>query len=112
MKTRPVRLAPCAAGASPTITTRASGSPNPSTGRVQYSSPAKRRGGFAAASSRHATSRGQRLHPCTSSATRSSESLTADPPGAAPRRFVRMGSPASVVSWGSGRAFPNRDRKE
>ena len=38
MNIRPVRLAPCAAGASPTISTRARGSPNPGTGRPQYSS--------------------------------------------------------------------------
>jgi hypothetical protein len=34
---RPVRLAPCAAGASPTMSSRASGSPNDGTGRAQYS---------------------------------------------------------------------------
>jgi hypothetical protein len=32
VNTRPVRLAPCAAGASPTISSRAAGSPNPGTG--------------------------------------------------------------------------------
>ncbi len=32
---RPVRLPPCAAGASPTSTSRAAGSPNPGTGRAQ-----------------------------------------------------------------------------
>jgi hypothetical protein len=36
VNTRPVRLAPCAAGASPTISRRASASPNPGTGRAQY----------------------------------------------------------------------------
>src|SRR3954469_10755855 len=36
VKTRPVRLAPWAAGASPTRRRRASGSPNPATGRPQY----------------------------------------------------------------------------
>src|SRR5215469_15502680 len=33
---RPVRLAPCAAGASPTIKTRAAGSPKEGTGLPQY----------------------------------------------------------------------------
>ena len=32
---RPVRLPPCAAGASPTMRMRAAGSPNPGTGRPQ-----------------------------------------------------------------------------
>ena len=36
VNTRPVRLAPCAAGASPSTSSRASGSPNPGTGRAQY----------------------------------------------------------------------------
>ena len=36
---RPVRLPPCAAGASPTSSTRASGSPKPGSGRAQYVCP-------------------------------------------------------------------------
>src|SRR5690606_9259113 len=36
VKTLPVRLPPCAAGASPTTSRRARGSPNPGTGRPQY----------------------------------------------------------------------------
>ena len=40
VNTRPVRLAPCAAGARPRIRTRAAGSPKPGIGRPQYSSPA------------------------------------------------------------------------
>ena len=36
VKTRPVRLAPCAAGARPSTSRRASGSPKPGTGRPQY----------------------------------------------------------------------------
>ena len=35
VNTRPVRLAPCAAGARPTISSRAAGSPKPGTGRAQ-----------------------------------------------------------------------------
>ena len=38
VNTRPVRFAPCAAGASPTSRSRASGSPNPGTGRPQAAS--------------------------------------------------------------------------
>ena len=38
---------------------RAPGSPKPGTGRARYVSPRKRAGGFAAASSRQATRRGQ-----------------------------------------------------
>ena len=36
VKTRPVRLPPCAAGARPTMSSRAAGSPKPGTGRAQY----------------------------------------------------------------------------
>ena len=42
VKTRPVRLPPCAAGASPTSRTRAPRSPKPGTGRPQYASSRKR----------------------------------------------------------------------
>ena len=59
---RPVRLPPCAAGASPTTTRRASGSPKPGSGRAQYSSEAKARGAESEASLRQATSRGQATH--------------------------------------------------
>jgi hypothetical protein len=38
VNTRPVRLAPCAAGASPTITISGLASPNPGAGRPQYGS--------------------------------------------------------------------------
>ena len=69
VKSRPVRLPPWAAGASPTTRMRAAGSPNPGNGRAQYRCPEKRAGGLAAASSRHATSRGQRRQATTSAAT-------------------------------------------
>jgi hypothetical protein len=39
VNTRPVRLAPCAAGARPSSRRRADGSPKPGTGRPQYVSP-------------------------------------------------------------------------
>ena len=42
VKTRPVRLPPWAAGASPTMRIRAAGSPNPGTGRAQYGSAGNR----------------------------------------------------------------------
>src|SRR5262249_27893148 len=56
---RPVRFAPCAAGARPTTQIRASTGPNPGTGRPQdvWSANAARPG--PATSSRHSTSRGQ-----------------------------------------------------
>ena len=60
VKIRPVRLPPWAAGARPTSRIRAPASPNPGSGRAQYRWPANRSGGFRAAASRHATSRGQR----------------------------------------------------
>ena len=41
VNTRPVRFAPCAAGASPRISMRAFGSPKPGTGRAQYTSFSK-----------------------------------------------------------------------
>ncbi len=69
MNIRPVRLPPCAAGARPTIASLAAGSPNPATGRPQYASPRKRRGGSAALASRHSTSRGQRRQAWTSAAS-------------------------------------------
>ena len=56
---RPVRFAPCAPGASPTSSTRASGSPNPGIGFPQYSSFAYFRFLTCATSSLHSTSRGQ-----------------------------------------------------
>jgi hypothetical protein len=58
---RPVRFAPCAAGARPSTSRRAEGSPNPGSGRPQYSSPAKQARRSRATSSRHATRRGHRL---------------------------------------------------
>ena len=82
VKMRPVRLPPCAAGARPKTTMRASGSPKPGIGRPQYSSP-RVRGALdaAATSSRHATSRGQRRQSTTaaSSAARAPSLTTRSP---------------------------------
>src|SRR3712207_6687510 len=66
VKKRPVRLAPCAAGARPKTTKCASGSPKPGTGRPQYSSPVKAALFSRATFSRQATSRGQRRQETTS----------------------------------------------
>src|ERR1700724_694840 len=56
---RPVRLAPCAAGASPTISTPGRSDPKPGTGRPQYGWSAKARRLATATSSRQVTRRGQ-----------------------------------------------------
>ena len=62
MNIRPVRLAPCAAGASPTINNRGRSDPQPGTGRPQYGWSAKARRLTTATSSRQLTSRGQARH--------------------------------------------------
>jgi hypothetical protein len=66
VKMRPVRLPPCAAGASPTINSRAVASPNPGSGRPQYVSSANRATFSCATCSRHATRRGHFLQTTTS----------------------------------------------
>ena len=58
VKTRPVRFPPCAAGASPTMASRARGSPHPGTGRAQYVQSRKARRFTRPTSSRQRTSRG------------------------------------------------------
>ena len=63
VKTRPVRLPPFAAGASPTIRALAWGSPNDGTGRPQYGSCLNEARRFVVATdSRQSTSRGQARH--------------------------------------------------
>jgi hypothetical protein len=62
VNTRPVRFPPWAAGARPTTTTRASGSPKPGTGRPQYVHPAKAARFSTATCSRHETNRGHARH--------------------------------------------------
>ena len=70
---RPVRLPPCAAGASPRIAIAAAGSPKPGSGRPQYSSDANAARRSRATDSRHATSRGHRRQATISAASASSE---------------------------------------
>lgn len=64
---RPVLLAPCAPGASPTTSSRAAGSPNDGTGFPQYSWSRYARRLTLATSRQCATSRGQRVQPAISS---------------------------------------------
>ncbi len=59
---RPVRFAPCAAGAKPTIRSLAFGSPNDGTGLPQYSWSLKDARFSAATLSRHSTSLGHLRH--------------------------------------------------
>src|SRR5262249_37600567 len=74
VKTRPVRFPPCAAGASPSTSTRARGSPKPGTGRPQYSSSRNAARFVHATSSRHATSRGHARQPVMSASSRAKSS--------------------------------------
>ena len=71
MNTRPVRLPPCAAGASPRIITRGRGAPQPDTGLPQYGSSANDLRLSTATCSRHWTSRGQARHTDTSASSSS-----------------------------------------
>ena len=75
VNTRPVRFAPCAAGARPRIAIRACGSPKPATGRPQYRSPAYAARFSRATCSRQATSRGQRRQPSISLGERRERSV-------------------------------------
>ncbi len=72
VNTRPVRLAPWAAGASPATSTRAAGSPNPGAGRPQYSSSRYAARFSRATVSRHSTRRGHARHPTISAVSASS----------------------------------------
>src|SRR3954453_11701834 len=72
VKIRPVRLPPCAAGASPTMAMVAAGSPKPGTGRPQYVWSANLAPLSRAASSRHATRRGHARQTTTSAVMRAS----------------------------------------
>ena len=74
VKTRPVRLAPFAAGASPTIIRRGRSAPQPGTGRPQYGWSANDRRLTSATSSRHSTNRGQARHTDTSASSCAADS--------------------------------------
>ena len=68
VKTRPVRFAPCAAGANPSTTIAALGSPKPEIGRPQYGSLRYAARFSIATSSRHDTNRGHSRHSQTAAA--------------------------------------------
>src|SRR5207247_354145 len=68
---RPVRLPPWAAGASPTTSTRARGSPKPGTGRPQYVQSRNAARFVRATASRYRTSRGHLRHAMISEVSRS-----------------------------------------
>ena len=71
---RPVRFAPCAAGARPTTRTSARGSPKPGTGFPQYVHPANSGLPAAATRSQYRRSRGHAVHATTSRDTAASPS--------------------------------------
>ena len=108
---RPVRLAPCAAGARPTTSTEAAGSPKPGTGRAQYVSSRNAARFSTPTSSRHATSRGHARHVGTtaSSAARSGAAAAARATSSGAvgspvtEQPVQQASAASAVAtrWGS-----------
>ncbi len=118
---RPVRLAPLAAGARPTIKIRAVESPKAGTGLAQYRCPAKRAGARRAADSRHATSRGHRRQavsltssregpwgrPSTASAFSSRPSLFR-PACGWPRQRRRAGRPRSARCPRPAPSLPSR----
>jgi len=87
---RPVRLPPCAAGASPMTRTRGSGSPKDGTGRPQYGWSANDRRLFVATVSRQATSRGQARQTLTRALSSANEAADA----------ANRATSASVVATG------------
>ena len=111
VKIRPVRFPPCAAGASPRISTRASSSPHPGTGRPQYCWVREDARLTAATSSRHATSRGQARHTDCRAISSSRPPAAAASPASArtPAALVATGvagvagSPGQPLPGGTGR---------
>ncbi len=87
VKTRPVRFPPCAAGARPTIVSRARGSPHPGTGRAQYVHSRNARRFTRPTSSRQRTSRGQATHLGMHSSSPSSVSQPRRHRGGPPHRL-------------------------
>ena len=96
VNTRPVRLAPWAAGARPSTTMRAAGSPKPGTGRPQYVSSRNAARFSTATCSRHATSRGQARQATTSASTAVSSACAhaaySGSPGAPGLQWASVGS--------------------
>ena len=101
VNTRPVRLAPCAAGASPRTSTRAAGSPKPGIGRPQYSQSRNEARFSRATRSRHSTRRGQARQAVTSASSASSAVLTPRSRAAGSPRRCR-GSAARAPARGRG----------
>ena len=119
VNTRPVRLAPCAAGARPRISTRAAGSPKPGIGRPQYVSSANAARFSRATSSRHATSRGQRrqatisrleLRQAARRSTGAARSSSAEDQPLDHRLAGRARAPGGRCAAGARRARPSRRR--
>ena len=107
VKTRPVRLAPFAAGASPTIISRGRSAPQPGTGRPQYGWSANERRLVSAICSRHSTNRGQARHTDTSASSCAGDSTAraiAATCACADATAVRAvaGSPGQPVPGGTG----------
>ena len=101
MNIRPVRLAPCAAGARPTISNRGRSDPQPGTGRPQYGWSANARRLTTATSSRQVTSRGQARHTlivASSSATDARPLRPASRPGRRRRPPESAPSPVHPAS--------------
>src|ERR1700750_775967 len=72
VKTRPVRFAPCAAGANPTMSTCGRSEPQPGAGLPQYGCPANDLRFVTATCSRQSSSRGQALQTDTAAASSAS----------------------------------------
>src|SRR5436309_13451818 len=90
---RPVRFAPCAAGASPIIKRRASGSPNPGTGFPQYFHSRNSRFFSRATRRQEARSRGHRLHATIARLTESKEENTGPEGECGAELGLQAGSP-------------------
>src|SRR5699024_7918547 len=110
VNTRPVRFAPCAAGARPTSSSCARGSPNPGAGRPQYGSSANARRRRWATSSRQATSRGharQTLERASRASRLRAELASRATWSACVARLVRgaAGSPGQPVPGGTGEGY-------
>jgi len=107
VNTRPVRLAPLAAGARPTISSRGRAEPQLGTGLPQYGWSANERRLTTATSSRHATSLGQARHTLISASNSrmpAAEPASRETAAASPATGVAAvaGSPGHPVPGGTG----------